>query len=633
MSLSTKLFLSLLVSCTSGNLVTLSDRYTADPAPFVYDGRVYIYTSHDLAAQRGWLMTDYSLMSSDDLTNWRDEGIVFDIKNQTWGVYAWAQQVIEGPNGFYMYYPAMHARPGDTRLGVGVAFSSSVTGPFNDVLNGPLLPCGDDPTVFRDDDGQVYFCSNCGGPLCAKLSPNMTSLATKPAHLVPAPPIFFEAPWLSKWQGVYYLSYMCQGNGSEPFSHYGWDICYSSCLGNGCSPLGPYTFRGSMMWNPPHDCGPVNSTCNDPSQGTGQNNHQGHFEFPAGSGNLYFAYHSHTLSVSRDAYVGYQRNVAVDRLFARTDQRTYSLPSNLPWVIDIPTENITTGFIPVTATPSWVRQLKYVDAFTRILATLSSAQSDGLNSEPCSEGGLNLGYTSDGATSSLRGIDFGTGAASIILRVATPLSGNTLSILVDSVLTVQCEIPVTGGWQIWANVSCNIPLAQQPVGIAQNLTLLFSGGGGSGLFNLEWYLFVRAGAITPPSTPPPVTARIALRSASSGLYWLEGPGGSVTPNGARNDSSSVWVIHDLEDGTWALEAASGSFACAPDGLPLIVSNAQAGAPCTRFWLYGTTSGSYGFLSTNGKFITATTQLEPLIATATEPRLALNNGARHWIEEL
>ena len=213
MMATTLLASSLLLLGCSGNLLTLTDRYTADPAPFVFEGRVYIYTSHDFAKQTGWFMTDYSLMSSDDLTNWRDEGIVFDLKNQTWGVYAWAQQVIQGQgadDNFYMYYPAMGARPGDHRSGTGVATSSSVLGPFNDALGHPLLPCGDDPTVFRDDNGTAYLCGNCnGGALCAQLAPNMTALATTPVLL--KLPYWFEAPWLSKWRGVYYLSYMCDG--------------------------------------------------------------------------------------------------------------------------------------------------------------------------------------------------------------------------------------------------------------------------------------------------------------------------------------------------------------------------------------------------------------------------------------
>lgn len=269
---SSLLFSLATLSIARANIFSLTDRYTADPAPFVHEGRLYIYTSHDFATQSGWLMTDYSLMSTDDLQNWRDEGIVFDINNQTWGVYAWAQQVssqdgrglpsthealggpllrkqprrrpkdswvnhrrklssppsppqvIDGTDGkFYMFYPAMHTRPGDTRSGTGVAVSDSVTGPFNDALGHPLLPCGDDPTVFRDDDGTQYVCGNCdGGAKCAQLAPNMTSLLG-PYTLVKLPQ-WFEAPWLSKWKGVYYLSYMCSGDpghGQGDFNHLG----------------------------------------------------------------------------------------------------------------------------------------------------------------------------------------------------------------------------------------------------------------------------------------------------------------------------------------------------------------------------------------------------------------------------
>lgn len=43
---------------------------------------------------QGYKMTDYNGMSSDDLVNWRDEGIVFSMSNTSWGSWAWAQQVI-----------------------------------------------------------------------------------------------------------------------------------------------------------------------------------------------------------------------------------------------------------------------------------------------------------------------------------------------------------------------------------------------------------------------------------------------------------------------------------------------------------------------------------------------------------
>jgi arabinoxylan arabinofuranohydrolase len=249
------------------------------------------------------------------------------------------------------------------------------------------------------------------------------------------------------------------------------------------------------MWSPPGDCGPINATCEDPAKSTGENNHQGLVEYPAGSGRLYFAYHSRVLSKSRGEYIGYQRNVAIDRLYARASAATFPLPPGLPWVVDLPGESAT-GFVPVSATPSWLRQLKYLDAFAApIPATLSAAMSIGLDSEPCAEGGLNLGFISDGSTTMLRGVNFGAGAgaSAITLRVATPLSGVSVSVLVDGrALADGCAVPNTGDWQTWANVSCALAPAAQ--GVAANLTLRFSCATCTGgLLNLRYFVFSGAG--------------------------------------------------------------------------------------------------------------------------------------------
>jgi len=82
--------------------------------------------------------------------------------NQSWGVYAWAQQVVFNPHTqlYTMFYPGMGARspPASNATGTGVATSASPTGPFEDALGHPILPCGDDPTVFIDDDGTIVLC-------------------------------------------------------------------------------------------------------------------------------------------------------------------------------------------------------------------------------------------------------------------------------------------------------------------------------------------------------------------------------------------------------------------------------------------------------------------------------------------
>lgn len=491
-------------------------------------------------------------MSSDDLTNWRDEGIVFDLKNQSWGMWAWAQQVIRGADGlFYMYYPAMDVRPGDNRSGIGVASSASVLGPFNDALGHPLLPCGDDPTVFRDENETVYLCGNCyGGALCAQLAPSMVALATTPV-LVRLPQ-WFEAPWLFKWRGVYYLSYMCAGDpghGRGDFNHFGWDLCVGSCAGPQCSPLGPYVFRGSLMWSPPGNCGSEQGTgdCSAQNSTSGDNNHQGLFEFPEGSGKLFIAYHTRSLAKSRNAYHGFQRNVALDRLYARGD--AYPLPPNLPWVVNDSAPGAGAGLLPVSATPRWVRQLKYVDPYARVPATLSAAMSDGLGTEPCSEGGRNLGFISNGAVLTVVGVDFGAppGANAITLRAAAPLAGGTVMVLLDGAPAGgACAVPNTGGWQQYANVTC--PLFNGlAAGVVGNVSFVFHGLAAGGLMNLLYWTF--HGGAASGAAPPPVSAAVALRSAATGLFaCAAGDAGAVVT--ASGNAPCQWRLADMEDGTW-----------------------------------------------------------------------------------
>lgn len=600
-------------------------------------------------------MVDYSLMSSDDLTNWQDEGIVFDIRNQSWGVNAWAQQVIQGDDGnFWMYYPGMSARKGDNRSGTGVAVSSSVTGPFNDALGHPILPCGDDPTVFRDSDGTFYLCGNCnGGALCATLAPNMTALSSTPVQL--HLPQWFEAPWLSKLGGTYYLSYMCSGDpghGRGDFNHMGFDICYGSCQGPQCSPLGPYIFRGSLMWSPPGNCGTEAggslADCSAQNTTSGDNNHQGLFEFPENSGQLYLAYHSRTLANTLGVPPTFQRNVAIDRLYLRGSS-TYPLPPGLPWVVNDTEAGAGPGLLPVTSTPHWVRQIKFLDPYSSsppIPATLSSSMSPGLNSEPCSEGGLNLGFITPGSHVSLTGVDFGGGggATALTLRLATPLQGVSVEVWADGVAatgtTTPCAVPNTGDWQVYTNVTC--PLTPGVAkGVVGNLTFVFLGPGTTGILNARYW--VAEGGVASGATPPPASPTIALKSVATGKYLCAAgdAAGVVTPSGV---SPCPWGIFDQEDGTWALGVGGGGeggppqrFACLSSGPGDVLAAVEpvAGAQCTRWWLYGTPPGTYALLSAgSGSFLTATQEEgEPLRGGGLDPRTTPFDGARFAIEEL
>ena len=126
-----------LLGSVGANYVIFSQRFSADPAPLVHDGRVYLYTSHDKDHNHGFDMTDYNCLSSTDLVNWRDEGIAFSMNDTTWakGLNAWAQQVVKLKNGtFVMYFPAMGSGGG-----VGVASATSPAGPY--VTLDTQFPC------------------------------------------------------------------------------------------------------------------------------------------------------------------------------------------------------------------------------------------------------------------------------------------------------------------------------------------------------------------------------------------------------------------------------------------------------------------------------------------------------------
>ena len=90
------------------NLPIIQTKYTADPAPYVHNDTVYLYTTHDEDGAEGFLMKDWLLYTSTDMVNWQDRGAVASLKDFKWfkgenG--AWAEQVIERNGKWYMYCP------------------------------------------------------------------------------------------------------------------------------------------------------------------------------------------------------------------------------------------------------------------------------------------------------------------------------------------------------------------------------------------------------------------------------------------------------------------------------------------------------------------------------------------------
>ena len=217
----------------------IQTNFTADPAPMVYNGRVYLYTSHDddVTEKDFYTMRNYCCYSSTDMVNWTDHGIVATLANFKWANNAnngaWAPQCVARNDKFYLYVPL-------NGVGMGVYVSDSPTGPFTDPI-GKRLVTNDawkdiDPTVFVDSDGQAYLYWGNGTLWYAKLNADMTSLSGGIVTANPKPTGFTEGPWFYKRNSLYYLIYAGMGGGSE-------NIQYATSN----SATGPWAAKGILM--------------------------------------------------------------------------------------------------------------------------------------------------------------------------------------------------------------------------------------------------------------------------------------------------------------------------------------------------------------------------------------------------
>jgi beta-xylosidase len=273
--------------------------YTADPAALVVGNRLYIYAGHDEAPPGGtnFVMRDWVVLSSTDATNWTNHGPRLNLGNFRWaGADAWAAEV-EPRNGKYYWYVSINGN-GPGWMNIGVAVGDSPLGPFTDARGGPLISDSTpnssglniDPTVFVDDDGQAYlYWGSYWGVRAARLKPNMIEL-DGPVITPQGVANFWEAPWMFKRGGVYYLAYAANDRGCVSSSSYAC-IRYATAS----NPLGPWTHRGVVLDQ-------VSSTTNHPAI----------VEF---NGQWYMVYHT----AGAPGGSNFRRSVAIDRLYFNSD--------------------------------------------------------------------------------------------------------------------------------------------------------------------------------------------------------------------------------------------------------------------------------------------------------------------------
>jgi beta-xylosidase len=263
----------------------------ADPEIHFFRGRYYIYPTTSLAFRD---QTYFECWSSDNLTNWKNDGVVLSLGDVGWSTNyaAWAPSVAEKDGRFYFYFSA-----GDG-AGIGVAVSDSPKGPFRDAIGIPLIsgyPCGAQPIdahCFVDYDGEAYlYFGGHGHCVVAPLTPTMCAFRRGFREITPSA-TYVEGPFMLKRRGVYYLTWS-EGNWT--------DETYSAKYGTADSPYGPFIAGGKILQN-------------DLSVALGAGHHS-ILKLPEGEDDWVICYHRRPLGAEDPNH----RVVCLDRLHFRPD--------------------------------------------------------------------------------------------------------------------------------------------------------------------------------------------------------------------------------------------------------------------------------------------------------------------------
>jgi hypothetical protein len=275
----------------------ITDQYTADPSARVFNGRVYVYPSHDIPCGKGqgiigFCMADYHVFSSDNLTDWQDHGVIVSQEKIPWvdpkAYTMWAPDCIFKNGKYYFYFPATDKNKTLGRgFRVGVAIADSPAGPFVPQETAMEGVFGIDPEPFIDADGQGYiYWAGGGGLFVAKLTDDMLGIASEPQKIEGLPEGFKEGPYLFERNGIYYMTFPYVPKTTE-------QLVYAT----GKSPLGPFEFKGVIMEESPVKC---------------WTNHHSFIDF---KGQWYLFYHHNDFSPAFDK----NRSIRVDSLFFEAD--------------------------------------------------------------------------------------------------------------------------------------------------------------------------------------------------------------------------------------------------------------------------------------------------------------------------
>ena len=295
--------------------------FVPDGEPHVFDGRVYLFGSHDKRNGTSFCEGDYVVWSApaDDLGNWRYEGVSYrkDQDPLNGAAYEgelpsidmplgtpehphllYAPDVAKGPDGrYYLYYSL------DFTNVISVAVSDTPAGPY-EFLDYVRTAKGDipdvgrwfDPAVLSEESGNYLYYGFAPafrfpgmegvifpGAMMVKLADDMHTIISEPVCVANGVDTakgtgyeehpFFEASSIRKIGGWYYFVYSSlQGN----------ELCY----GMAKTPEGPFAYKGVIVSN-----GDLGYQGNELAVNYTGNNHGGLVEV---NGEVYIFWHRQT---------------------------------------------------------------------------------------------------------------------------------------------------------------------------------------------------------------------------------------------------------------------------------------------------------------------------------------------------
>ena len=273
----------------------IMDQFTADPTARVFEGKVYVYPSHDIKAPPGYkgkpnwfVMEDYHVFSSENLTDWTDHGVIVKQTDVEWAeptAYSmWAPDSVFKDGKYYFYFPAI-AKSGGFRIGVATA--DRPYGPFKPEATYIEGVKGIDPAVLIDKDGSAYLYYSLDRIFVARLKPNMLQIEGEPKVFDNLPKKGLqEGPFVFERNGIYYLTYPHVENKTERLEY-----------ATSSSPLGPFKWAGVILDEAESGCWTV------------------HHSIVDYRGQWYLFYHDKDLSPGFDK----NRSIRADKLFFNAD--------------------------------------------------------------------------------------------------------------------------------------------------------------------------------------------------------------------------------------------------------------------------------------------------------------------------